>query len=166
VRSTTPDPLFRDGYDRIAFLTQLARTTEFVGWRCISACLMTTHYHLLVEVAEDGLSPAMKRLNWSTAMAFNKRHGRRGHWVGGKYFSAAVVSDGQLLTVFRYIARNPVMAGMCERPEDWPWSSYRTTLGLDGGFSFVDASIVLAQFSPAGDAALQQLRGFVETPWD
>ena len=69
------------------------------------------------------------------------------------------------MTSFRYIVRNPVEAGLCERPEEWPWSSYGSTLGLAGGFEFVDASAVLTCFGSPADAALERLRGFVETPW-
>ena len=165
VRATTPDPLFQDSHDRITFVTQLGRTTALTTWCCLAACLMTTHYHLLVDVEEGVLPVAMKRLNWHTARSFNKRHGRRGHWVGGKYLSVPIMDESQLLTSFRYIVRNPVEAGLCERPEEWPWSSYGSTLGLVAGFEFVDASAVLTSFGSPTDAALERLRGFVETPW-
>ena len=59
--------------------------------------------------------------------------------------------------------RNPVEAGMCAAPEDWLWSSYRAAIGIPGGrFRFADPSLVLACF----DGSVEQLRRFVETPWD
>lgn len=74
-----------------------------------------------------------------------------------------VESDEHLMTVFRYVARNPVEAGLCALPEDWPWSSCRAALGLPGGrFSFADPSLVLDLF----DGSAERLRVFVETPWE
>lgn len=165
VRSTIPDPFFRDGFDRIAFVSELARTCRQVKWTCVAVCLMGTHYHLIVDADEGVLPVAMKRLNWSYAVAFNKRHGRRGHLVGGKYLSIAIVDERQLLNTYRYVVRNPVKAGQYKRPQDSPWSSYAVTIGVAEGFSFVDASCILECFGGAHDVAVERLRGFVETEW-
>lgn len=166
VRSTTPDPLFRDGFDRLELISQLARTTAQINWTCIAVCLMTTHYHLVVDAGEGVLPEAMKRINWPYAMAFNKRHGRRGHAVGGKYASIPILDEGHLLNAYRYVVRNPVKAGLCAGPEEWPWSSYAATIGHTDGFSFVDASIVLETFdAPVTEIAIERLRGFSEADW-
>lgn len=118
-----------------------------------------------MDVPENGLAEGMKRLNWRCASALNKRYGRRGHWVGGKYLSVAVVDDPQLLVLYRYIVRNPVEAKLCANPAEWPHSSYAATIGVAEGFSFVDPSIVLGQFGAPSPTAIERLRGFVEMPW-
>jgi hypothetical protein len=62
------------------------------------------------------------------------------------------VSDTeQLLTAFKYIARNPVQAGICETPEDWQWSSYAGTVGLGPAFELVDASLVIRSVTGGAD---------------
>jgi putative transposase len=163
-RSTTPDRLFADGVDRLALVSQIERVSLDTDWSCLAACLMGTHYHLIVEAAEGVVGGAMKRINWAYAVRHNTRHGRRGHRVGSKYLCVPVLSDEQLLTCYRYLMHNPVEAGLCARPETWPWSSYASTVGLSSGFRFVDASRVLSLFHEDTAVAIERLRGFVEPP--
>jgi len=165
VRSSTPDLLFRDGKDRLALIGQVERVTLDTDWTCVAACLMGTHYHLLVDAAEKVIPLAMQRINWAYAVAHNKRHGRRGHRVGCRYMSIPIMTDEHLLACYRYIVRNPVQEGLCRRPEDWPWSSHASTLGQSSAFPFVDSSLVLNLLEPAGgEAAIERLRGLVDTP--
>lgn len=164
--STTPDAFFRDDFDRIEFISLLAQAGRRFDWTCVSVCLMTTHYHLVLDVPENGLSVAMKWLNWKFARAFNRRYARRGHHVGARFSAIPIKDESQLLTAYRYVVRNPVRAGMCERPQDWLWSSYASTVGLAPGFSFVDAKIVLSCFDGDHPTALERLRGYVESKWD
>jgi hypothetical protein len=60
------------------------------------------------------------------------------------------------------VARNPVGAGLVERPEDWRWSSYGTTIGASEMFGFVDAREVLGEFGTSRSAQVRGLRRFVE----
>jgi REP element-mobilizing transposase RayT len=163
-RSSTPDFLFRDSADRVSLIGQLERITLDTDWTCVAACLMGTHYHLLVDADENVLPDAMKRINWAYATNHNKRHDRRGHRVGGRYRSVTVADEDHLLRCYRYIAWNPVEAGLCPSPEDWPWSSYGTTIGLPGPFPFVDATLVLDVIDPDPDRAIEELRRLVNTP--
>jgi putative transposase len=166
-RSSTPDFLFRDAADRLSLIGQLERVTLDTDWTCVAACLMGTHYHLLVDAGANVLSGAMKRINWAYAINHNQRHGRRGHRVGCRYLSIDVTEEEHLLACYRYIAWNPVEAGLCPSPEDWPWSSYGTAVGLPGGpFPFVDPSLVLDTLDPRRDVALAELRGIVHEPAD
>jgi len=119
-RSSTPDFLFRDTADRLSLIGQLERVTLDTDWTCVAACLMGTHYHLLVDAAANVLPDAMKRINWAYAFNHNQRHGRRGHRVGSRYLSIDVTEEEHLLACYRYIAWNPVEAGLCPSPEDWP----------------------------------------------
>ena len=57
------------------------------------------------------------------AQLFNARHGWTGSLFEGRFGAAAVATDEHLWTLVRYIARNPVEAGLCGSPLDWPWSS-------------------------------------------
>lgn len=162
MRSAGPIAMFIDDVDRANFCRLLARTTDRFGWACHAFCLMTTHYHLLVDVAPNRLQPGMHRLNGQYAQGFNQRHGRSGHLRGDRYTAEPVTSDGHMLSAFRYVARNPVKAGLCASPADWLWSSYRGTAGLDGAFAFVDNGRMRAYFGGDGADALRQLRNFVE----
>jgi putative transposase len=154
--------MFIDDADRMDFCSRLARSIRRFEWTCRAFCLMTTHYHLLVDVAANQLQPGMHRLNGQYAQEFNRRHDRSGHLCGDRYHAAFVGTDGHMLRAFRYIVRNPVRAGLCQSPADWLWSSYRGAAGLDGSFAFVDNTPIRAYFGGDADEALQELRGFVE----
>jgi putative transposase len=156
--------LFRDDIDRMSLLTELAATAAKFDWTCIAVCLMTTHYHLLLETVDESLPIGMKHLNLRHATRFNARHKLRGHVVDGRYWSRRISTDAQLLTAFRYLARNALEAGIGTVPGDWPWCSYRALIEPAESFTFVDCSPVAACWSPA-ETAIEQLRRFVESPW-
>ena len=119
------DPvLFRDDGDYTAYLALLARAVGWMGWRCLSYCLMPNHVHLLLETPEPNLGAGMCRLHGDFAQAYNRRHGRRKYVFESRYGSRRIKDDAQLLTLLAYIARNPIEKSLCERPEDWPWSSH------------------------------------------
>lgn len=151
--------LFRDDVDRLAFLRLLARLPERPGWICLSYCLMTSHYHLIVWV-EDGVLPAaMHALNHPYARGYNRRYGLRGHVQFQRYGSRRIEDEADLLRTNKYVANNPVEAGLCERASDWIWSSFAATVGLAELPSFVDPSLILRCFDwPTVDpqAALRQ----------
>lgn len=156
--------LFRDDIDRANYIDELARTTERIGWTCISVCLLTTHAHLILEVDDGMLAEGMQQLNFRHAARFNSRHRRRGRVFGAPYTQRRVVDESYLLTVFRYVALNPVEAGVSSHPEDWPWSSYRAAIGVSDDFGFVNPARVLACLSSVREVAVRRLREFVEKP--
>ena len=154
-RSLPNERLFRDEHDFARFLSGLRVNIETGDCRCLCFCLMTTHYHLVLETAHGVLSKLMQRLNQGYAIAYNARYGRRGHAFSERYLATLILDDAHLLVAFRYTVRNPVEAGICERAEDWEWSSYRSAIGMAEPPSFVDASDILKLCGgPAGVRAL------------
>jgi REP element-mobilizing transposase RayT len=154
---------FHDDLDRVAFLRILARVTSRFGWTCIGFCLMTSHYHLIVDV-EDGVLPrALHRLNQSYSRGHNRRYALRGHAQHRRYGSRRLDGEAGLLSAFKYVMLNPVEAGLCKRPEQWRWSTYGDTVGPEQRFSFVDATAVLECFPRASDPQAA-LRRYVEKP--
>ena len=110
----------------------LAQAVRRQRWSCLAYCLMHNHIHLLVETPQPNLGAGMQRLHGLYAQTFNKRHKRCGHLFQGRYGGDRVRTDEQLLTAARYIALNPVEAGLCERPDEWPWSSHAGVLEWGG----------------------------------
>jgi REP element-mobilizing transposase RayT len=161
LRSAGPIPMYLDDYDRMLFCLILAAVIKKHGWTCRAFCLMTTHYHLLLEVEHNALQRGMQSLNGPYAQRFNVRHKRSGHLRGDRYSAIPVESDGHMLYALRYIARNPVEAGLCNRPSDWRWGSYRGCAELDAGFAFVDSSHLRAYFGENRHEATRLLRAFV-----
>ena len=137
---------YRDDPDRLEFLRGLALVTAKTGWRCMGFCLMRTHFHLVVEVADGVLPVAMRSLNHGYSRQFNRRHGLRGHVQSGRYGSRRLGDNDGLIQAYAYAMNNPVEAGLCSKASLWQWSSFRGTVGLGPASSFVDDGPVLGCF--------------------
>jgi putative transposase len=156
--------LFRDNADRLTFLRELARATARVEWTCVAYCLMTTHYHLILDVLDGALPKGMHALNFRYACGFNQRHASLGHVQAARYGSRRIEGDEDMMWTYRYVARNPVEANLCVTPLDWPWSSYAAAAGLAEPQSFVDPSLALRCFGDTRDTAIAAMRAYVEEP--
>jgi len=87
-------------------------------------CLMSNHYHLLIETSTDNLSKFMRQLGMSYAIYFNKRYKRVGHLWQGRFKSWFVTDESYLYTLMLYIEQNPLKANMIKKLEAYPYSSY------------------------------------------
>jgi REP element-mobilizing transposase RayT len=152
---------FLDDYDRGLFLHLAATVVKSHGWRCDAYCLMTNHYHLLVQTPDPNLSDGMQRLNGDYAQWFNHLHGFEGHLFQDRFGSRVVETPAHLLEVMRYVVMNPVRAGICREPADWPWSSFASMLGLAPRHELLTVDWTLRQFSASTDRARERLRAFV-----
>ena len=115
--------------DRREFLVLLGHVCDRFNWRIHAYCLMTNHYHLVVETVEGNLSAGMRQLNGVYTQYFNRTHGRVGHVFQGRYKGILVERDSYLLELSRYVVLNPLRAGMVAELIDWPWSSYPAMVG-------------------------------------
>jgi REP-associated tyrosine transposase len=106
-------------------------------WNCPAYCLMGNHVHLLVETPEANLAAGMQLLHGVYAQRHNRRHRRSGHLFQGRFGATRLRSDEQVSQVVLYIAQNPVEAGLCARPEQWPWSSWMGAAGFEPATSRV-----------------------------
>jgi len=120
-------PIYRDDDDRRRFLGLLALTVHAFEWKCIAFCLMTTHYHLIVDAAQQKLSDGMQVLNGDYAQGFNGKYERWGHVFGDRFWSRPLGED-DLETLCLYVMANPVRAGLSKTIGDWPWSACRFAL--------------------------------------
>jgi putative transposase len=121
-RGNNGTPLFRDDDDRGFFVFLLHRTAAILDWRLQLWCLMTNHFHLLIETKTENLAQGMHRINSRYAHAVNERHRCTGHVFERRYASRLIVSEPQLRNTALYIGHNPVAAELCEEARDWPWT--------------------------------------------
>jgi putative transposase len=120
--------LFRHDADFLAFLNVLAQVQRQIPVRLLGYCLMHTHWHLLLWPRQDGeLGKFMQRLTVTHVRRWHENHDTAGsgHVYQGTYKSFPVQSDEHVLSVGRYVERNPLRAGMVKRAQDWSWSSLR-----------------------------------------
>jgi putative transposase len=135
IRSTLPDGYFhvtsrgvfgsriyRDDVDRKSFVDLLRRCETTVGWECHAFCLMSTHYHLVIETRARDLSAGVRLLNGRHARTFNKRHHRYGALFAERFTARVIESEAYLYDACAYVLLNPVKAGLCDRSDQWPWS--------------------------------------------
>ncbi len=128
-RGDRREPIFQDDGDRNRFLETLGQTCEKTGWQVHAYCLMSNHFHLVVETPQPNLVAGMKWLLGTYTSRFNRRHRESGHVFSGRYKSLLVDGSGTgyLKTVCDYVHLNPVRAGLLP-PEQglasYRWSSY------------------------------------------
>ena len=148
-RGNAREAIFRDEIDYVAMLKRLSTTVPRFGWRCHGFCLMPNHYHLLLETPQPNLADGMLVLNGTYARRFNRLYDRVGHVFQGPYGAEPVVRDEHLLEVCRYIALNPVRAGLVGDPRHWPWSSFRALAGLEHPPPYLRVDLVRELFGSA-----------------
>lgn len=171
-RGNRREMIYEDQGDRFAFLEKFSTVCREANWLCHAYCLMGNHYHLLLETPEGNLGRGMRQLNGCYSQYFNRKHGRCGHVFQGRYSAVLVEKQSYLLELARYIVLNPVRARMVHTAQEWPWSSYRGTAGLQALPEGVSADWILAAFSGTRDEAIKAYREFVRQgkdqpdPWE
>jgi REP element-mobilizing transposase RayT len=147
VTAKTPSgrSLFHDNSDRQRYLHLLAEEVEAREWRVMTYCQLTNHLHVLVKTPRPDLGAGFKRIHEDFARYINRRHGLDGHVFGDRFYSGLVVSERHAVGCFRYIARNPIEAGICSRARDWPWSAHSALAGLAEPPGFLDLDAAYGQ---------------------
>lgn len=125
-RGRNHQTIFHDDRYFAAFITTLQEASERYNAVIHAYCLMTNHYHLLIETPKANLSQIMQHINGKYTQRYNRMRGNDGTLFRGRYKSVLVDEDSYLLQLSRYIHRNPleVKRRMIEKLEDYRWSSY------------------------------------------
>ena len=145
-RGNARAPIFLDDRDRRLLLHILRDVVARYRWVCHAYCLMTNHFHLLVETPEANLSRGMRQLNGLYTQRFNRAHERVGHILQGRFGAVLVERDAHLLELARYVVLNPVRAGLVAAAEAYPWSSLQATIGLTAAPEWLRPGALLARF--------------------
>jgi putative transposase len=161
-RGNRKQALFHDDRDRRTYLGLLAQTARRMRWRCLAYCLMDNHVHLVIETRDANLGAGMQRLHGTYAQGFNRRYGAVGHLFQGRYGSVRITSDPQLWAVVRYVAVNPVEAGVCSAPDEYEWSSHPSTTRAEAS-PVADVPRLLEYFAAGRDPVLLYQQ-FVASP--
>lgn len=170
-RGNARQPIYLDEQDFDLFLEVLSQTCERFNWVIHSYCLMTNHYHLLLETPDGNLSKGMRQLNGVYTQKFNRKHCRVGHLYQGRYKAVLVDKYAYLLEVGRYIVLNPVRAYMVDSPEEYPWSSWHFTMGNQETPNWFAVDQTLLPFGRKRAVAREKYRQFVhagagDSLWD
>lgn len=156
--------IFRDPADCRRFLVILEAAVQRYGIVVVAYCLMTNHYHLLVESPRANLSDAMRYLNGVYCQGFNRSLPREGHLLERRYGAEPVETDAHYLEVVRYVGLNPERAGLVTDAADWRWSSHAALAGRGDAPWWLATDRVHARLragTPDLDAEQRRYREFV-----
>ncbi len=158
-RGNDKQDIFLCDADRRRFLVELKLLKESRPFELYAYCLMSNHFHLLIQTDACTSSAIMQPLLTSYARHFNDRYDHVGHVFQGRYKALLCQRDGYLLHLVRYIHLNPVRAGMTARADDWPWSGHHEY--VTGDRVLVDTAFPLSLFSGKPGEALSEYGRFV-----
>lgn len=127
-RGNRRQPIFMKAGDETQYLHMLTERCARAGVEVWSYCLMPNHVHLLMTPSDEiGLAKVVGETHRQYTSFINSRERWRGHLFQDR-FASCVMDESHLIAAFRYIAMNPVRAGLVDRAEDWPWSSVHAHL--------------------------------------
>lgn len=147
LRGIDRQSIFEDEQDNLLFLQIVYEYKELCEFKLYAYCLMNNHAHLLIQTkAPEELETIFKRIAGRYVYWYNAKYQRVGHLFQDRFKSEPVEDNKYLLTVLRYIHLNPVKACICEKPEDYPYSSYSEYLEK-GDITIVDTEFIFELLS-------------------
>ena len=146
-RGNERKPIFKVRRDYERFLGYLESATERYGARIHCFCLMSNHYHLLLETPRGNCQAILHHINTSYTNYFNARTGRVGHLFQGRYRAVLVEKDSYALELSRYIHLNPFRAQRVDDPSHYRWSSYLAYIGKERKWAWLQKDFVWGQIS-------------------
>lgn len=141
------ESVFPGEEDGDAFMQVVRDTVEVWNLQVAAYCLMSSHYHLLVQTPDGNLSRCMRHINGLYTQRFNKTHHKDGPLFRGRYKAVLIENDRHLLEVMRYLHRDPLRAGIVERLADYPWSSHHAYLSSAPKWSWLRKDFLLAMLA-------------------
>ncbi|NIS78934.1 MAG: hypothetical protein GTO14_01630 [Anaerolineales bacterium] len=161
-RGNEQKAIFKSKRDREKFLEYLESATERYDALIHVYCLMDNHYHLLMETPSANLAQIMRHINGAYTTYVNTKRKRVGHLFQGRYKAILVEIDEYAKELSRYIHLNPVRAGMVDRPEAYPWSSYLFYIGERKAPEWLHRAFILGYFGEKDSLAQKRYQAFVD----
>lgn len=161
-RGRRGEDVFSDKTDFEIFLGVLQESSELFGCRVAAFCLMSNHYHLLLQTPMGNLSRVMRHVNGVYTQRYNRRQKVDGQLFRGRYKSVLVEEDSHLVELLRYIHRNPVRAHICKSVSDYPWSSHHCYMSMTKKSDWLYMDFLLSMFSGTPDKAIREYLKFVQ----
>jgi putative transposase len=146
-RGNRKQEIFREKEDYLYYLSLIKRAQEKTPFYLHSYCLMTNHVHLLIETIEHSPSDIILFIHSIYARYFNRKYELVGHVFQERYHATLIKSWRQMLDTSRYIHLNPVKANMTNKPEEYPWSSYRAYISKTSKDTIVHTKRLLSEMT-------------------
>jgi len=165
-RGRRGESVFLDKQDYSMFVELLKEVVDMYKVRVAAYCLISNHYHLLIQTPGGDLARCMRHLNGIYTQRFNRAHHCDGQLFRGRYKSILVDADSYLLELVRYIHRNPLEAGLVKELNKYAWSSHKGYLSNAKRWDWLHKSFILSLFGRERRVGLNTYKKFVlmETP--
>ena len=165
-RGRRGEKIFETKEDYWSFVDLLEELDGVFYVKIAAYCLMSNHYHLLLQTPDANLSRSMRHLNGVYTQRYNRRHGCDGQLFRGRYKSIVVESDSYALELLRYIHRNPLEAGLVDNLQKYPWSTHKPYLSDAKKWKWLHKDYILKLFSQSKPESIRLYKRFVlkETP--
>ena len=145
------------------FIELIKETSKMFDMRIAAYCLMSTHYHLLIQTPVANLSRCMRHINGVYTQRYNLRNGCDGTLFRGRYKSILVDADTYLLELVRYIHRNPLNSGIVGNLNDYPWSSHKGYISKARKWVWLHKNYILDMFSKDERLQINAYKRFIST---
>lgn len=154
--------IFFSNTDYDKFLHYVSEAKKKYGINIHCYVLMSNHYHLVIETPEANISRAMHYINSSYTTYVNIKRKRSGHLFQGRYKAIIIDRNSYLVELSRYIHLNPVRAKMVQKPEEYPFSSYKTYISTNKN-EFMTSGLILDMIANEEIRARDEYHQFVES---
>ena len=160
-RGRRAEAIFLGKKDYSTFIGLLKEAVDLWNVRVSAYCLLSNHYHLLLQTPDANLSRCMRHINGVYTQRFNRSHHLDGQLFRGRYKSILIDADSYLLELIRYIHRNPIDSGIAKNLEKYPWSSHQGYLSDAKKWRWLYKDFVLSMFSDDKRLSRKRYREFV-----
>lgn len=160
-RGRRAETIFRGEKDYFTFIELLKETVDLWNLRVSAYCLLSNHYHILVQTPDANLSRCMRHINGVYTQRFNRSHHTDGQLFRGRYKAILIDADAYLLELIRYIHRNPIESGLVKCLEKYPWSSHQGYLSDAKKWDWLSKDFVLSMFSDDKRLSRRRYKEFV-----
>jgi REP element-mobilizing transposase RayT len=161
-RGRRSENIFANSEDFKTFIKLLQESVDLWDIKVSAYCLMSSHYHLLIQTPHGNLSRFMRHLNGIYTQRYNRAHQCDGQLFRGRYKAILVEEDSYLLELVRYIHRNPLQAGLVEDIDQYPWSSHLGYLTVEKEWAWLHKEFVLSMMTTDIRKSPEVYRRFVE----
>jgi len=146
-RGRRRESIFRKGEDFWDFLELVKKSMELWQVRVSAYCLMTNHYHILLQTLEPNLPRVMRHIDGVYTQKYNRKYGKDGTLFRGRYKAVLIEKEGFLIDVVRYIHQNPLKAGLEKHLGEYEWTSHRAYLSKAKEWEWITREIALSKLT-------------------
>ena len=161
-RGRRSESIFSDKKDYQMFIDLLIESCEMWRINVAAYCLMTNHYHILLQTPEGNISRCMRHINSLYTQKYNRYHKLDGQLFRGRYKSILVSDDSYLLQLVRYIHKNPVRAGMVKDFAKYEWSSHKGYLSYTKKWEWLHKDYIFSMLTSKKRGRLKPYTNFMQ----